>query len=581
MTAKIRPTANDKEDKLAVYRAGTQVKGPNVFWPLYGAGMESLGKDGRPLEAPLPAYGPDELLVRHDACGLCFSDIKVITAGQNHPRIFKDMQKEPVVLGHEVAMTVVGVGEKLRGQYKLGDRFIIQADIYVKGVNYAYGYMLPGGLSKYGVIDQRILNGDDGNYLLPVQPDTGYAESALTEPWACVIAAYRLQYRTKIKAGGVAWIIGAANARDDYTIGAGFDEASHPSRLLLTNTGPRFTAWLTDRARALGIEVVAVPDIAAPPAPQVDDIIMLGGNADVVENVSPHLAEFGVFAIINQTPLERKVNVDIGRVHYNRWLYVGGMGRDIALAYSQHPVVSELKAGGRAWFVGAGGPMGRMHVQRAIQSARPPAVIVCTDVSDLRLRELCVDFGDEARSKGIEWICLNPMQKEAYAAGMAPFKEKGFDNIVGLAPVPPVISDSANWLARGGLMNVFAGVTRGTMVQLDLSDAYLRDVRIIGHSASTVEELQLMLQQAESGELSPNRSVAAIGSLNAARDGLQSVKDTTYPGKVVIFPHLADLPLTALPDLKDTLPTVYARLKNGREWTVEAENELLRVMLAE
>ena len=49
------------------------------------------------------------------------------------------------------------------------------------------------GLSKYAVIDQRILNGDDGNYLIPVQPQTGYAESALTEPWACVIAAYELR----------------------------------------------------------------------------------------------------------------------------------------------------------------------------------------------------------------------------------------------------------------------------------------------------------------------------------------------------------------------------------------------------
>lgn len=581
MTIKVRPAAKTKKDKLAIYRSGAVVKGPNVYWPLYGAGMENLGKDGRPLQAPLPQFGADELLVRHDACGLCFSDIKVITAGQNHPRIFKDMTKDPVVLGHEVAMTVVGVGDNLREQYKVGDRFIIQADIYVKGVNYAYGYMLPGGLSKYGVIDQRILNGDDGNYLLPVQPETGYAESALTEPWACVIAAYRLQYRSKLKAGGIAWIIGAADARDDYTIGAGFDEASHPSRLLLTNTGPRFTAWLTTRARALGVDVVAVPDITTPPVTQIDDIIMLGGNPEIVEKVSPYLAEFGVFAIINRTPMERKVSVDIGRVHYNRWLYVGGMGPDIARAYSDRPIVSELKPGGRSWFVGAGGPMGRMHVQRAIQSAKPPAVIVCTDVSDLRLRELCTDFGDEARSRGIAWVCLNPMEKDAYAAGMAPFKAAGFDNVVGLAPVPPVISDSATYLAPGGLMNVFAGVTRGTMVQIDLSDTYMRNARYIGHSASSIEELQLMLHQAESGELSPNRSVAAIGSLNAARDGLQSVKDTTYPGKVVIFPHLADLPLTALPDLKDTLPTVYARLKNGREWTVEAENELLRVMLEE
>ena len=99
-------------------------------------------------------------------------------------------------------MTVVGVGDNLGDQYKTGDRFIVQADIYDKGVNYAYGYMIQGGMSQYGVIDQRILNGDHGNYLLPVQQTTGYAESALAEPWACVIAAYELKYRTALKNGG-------------------------------------------------------------------------------------------------------------------------------------------------------------------------------------------------------------------------------------------------------------------------------------------------------------------------------------------------------------------------------------------
>jgi hypothetical protein len=36
-----------------------------------------------------------------------------------------------------------------------------------------------------------------------------------------------------------------------------------------------------------------------------------------------------------------------------------------------------------------------------------------------------------------------------------------------------------------------------------------------------------------------------------------------------------------LPDLKEKLPTVYAKLKNGREWTVEAEREFLELMLPE
>jgi threonine dehydrogenase-like Zn-dependent dehydrogenase len=567
-------------DKLTDYqRADAPLPEENRVWPLYGAGFDNLGRDAETIEVPMPEYGPDELLVRHDACGLCFSDIKVLRLGEEHPRIYRDMRADPVVLGHEVAMTVVGVGENLRDQYQVGDRFIIQADVFVDGVGYAYGYEIQGGLSRYAVIDQRVLNGDHGNYLLPVQSETGYAESALTEPWACVIAAYQLVYRTGLKPGGTTWIIGTPDGGEGYTISAGFDEASHPERLLLTDVPPDFADWLKTRAEALGVEVLEVGDIKAPPVENVDDIVLLGADADVIETVSPWLADFGVVAIVSEISLPRKVAVDIGRVHYNRWVYVGGPGPDIARVYSDVPVRSSLKPGGRAWFVGAGGPMGRMHVQRAIQLAEGPSTIVCTDISDVRLEDLCVSFEAEAKAKGIEWLCLNPMNEEAYAAAMAPFKESGFDDIVVLAPVPAVISDAATYIGPKGVMNVFAGVARGTMADLDLSDAFMKDARVIGHSASSIDDLRLMLSQAESGDLSPNRSVAAIGSLDAARDGLISVQDTTFPGKVVIFPQIKDMPLTPLPELKKVLPTVYAKLKDGREWTVEAEKEFLRLML--
>jgi threonine dehydrogenase-like Zn-dependent dehydrogenase len=567
-------------DKLADYRrADSPLPASNAIWPLYGAGLDNLGREGKPIEVPLPSYGPDELLVRHDACGLCFSDIKVIKLGEEHPRIYRKMSTDPVVLGHEVIMTVVGVGENLRDQYRIGDRFIIQADIYVGGVGYAYGYEIQGGLSRYGVIDQRVLHGDEGNYLLSVKTTTGYAQSALTEPWACVIAAYGLKYRTGIKHGGTAWIIGASAADGQpYTISAGFDERSHPECLLLTHVPADFAAWLYKRAKTLGVEVMEVSDIANPPVEQVDDIILLGADPDIVEAVSPRLANFGVFAIIADQPFPRRVQIDIGRIHYNRWVYVGATNPDIARAYGDMPVRAALKPGGRAWFVGAAGPMGRMHVQRGIQLPDGPATIVCTDVSKHRLDDLRSTFAAEAQAKGIRFICLNPNDNEV-SAEMAVFKEQPFDDIVVLAPVPPLVSSSADDLAPGGTLNIFAGVARGTMTDLDLSDVYLKNVRYIGQSGSMIEDLRTMLNQSESGLLSPNRTVAAVGSLNAARDGLKAVQEAVFPGKVVIFPHIKDMPLTALPELKDKLPTVYAKLKDGHEWTVEAEEEFLRLML--
>jgi len=129
------------------------------------------------------------------------------------------------------------------------------------------------------------------------------------------------------------------------------------------------------------------------------------------------------------------------------------------------------------------------------------------------------------------------------------------------------------------VMNVFAGVARGTMVSLEASDFYLRDTRVIGHSASLMSDFQLVLEKTDSGELSPNRSLAAIGSLSAAVSGLQAVKDAALAGKVVIYPNIKELPLTTLAELKDKMPSVYAKLNERQEWTNEAEEEFLRLML--
>jgi threonine dehydrogenase-like Zn-dependent dehydrogenase len=567
-------------DKLQTFRAGGDpLPDHNTVWPLYGSGLENLGVDDAPIDVPLPAIGPDQLLVRHDACGICFSDVKILKLGQEHPRIYRDIRKQPVVMGHEVAMTVVQVGEQLREEYQVGDRFIIQADIYINGKGFAYGYEMDGGFSRYGIIDQRVLKGDEGNYLVKVQPQTGISEGALIEPWACVIAAYGLEYRTAFKPGGTAWIVGSdPHDTRPYTLSAGMDAASHPDHLMLTNVPAGLAAQLRQQAAALGIEVIDVHDAALPPIQAVDDIVLLGADPDLLEQTSPRLADGGVFAIIADQPMPRKVQLDMGRVHYNRWVYVGSSGTDIAGAYAAQPVRAELKPGGKAWFVGAAGPMGRMHVQRAIEITHGPAEIICTDVSDHRLEDLRQTFEPDALARGRRLICLNPSKPED-AARLETYRAGGFDDVIVLAPVPKVIADCSTWLAPDGTMNVFAGVARGTMVELDVTQVYTQGARYIGQSGSTIRDLRTMLEQTESGVLSPNRAVAAVGSLSAFKDGLKAVQDAVFPGKVVIYPHIQEMPLTPLPELKEKLPSVYARLRDGREWTVEAEAEFLRAML--
>jgi L-iditol 2-dehydrogenase len=61
---------------------------------------------------PVPRIGPDELLVRVAACGVCPTDIKKIQYGTVPP---------PRVFGHETAGTIVRVGARVR-QFKVGAR---------------------------------------------------------------------------------------------------------------------------------------------------------------------------------------------------------------------------------------------------------------------------------------------------------------------------------------------------------------------------------------------------------------------------------------------------------------------------
>lgn len=123
---------------------------------MYGAGLENMGRDGKPERFEVPEPGPDQLLVRVDAVGMCFSDVKLINQGSKHPELYnRDLAIEPTQLGHEVALTVMRVGSALEGSFQGGQRLALQPDIYQKGRSTAYGYTIPGGLTQYHLMGLR------------------------------------------------------------------------------------------------------------------------------------------------------------------------------------------------------------------------------------------------------------------------------------------------------------------------------------------------------------------------------------------------------------------------------------------
>ena len=575
----VRETLND-------FRKGAEpIPQRMLRWHLYGAGLENFGTDGKPEVVEVPAYGEDELLIRQDACGLCFSDTKVIALGNQHPRMSgRDLQSDPVTLGHEVACTVVGVGKTLQDRFQVGDRFVIQADVFYKGTSMAYGYAIRGGLAEYSVIGAPIINGDEGCYLLPLNETTGYVESALTEPWACVVSAYAQQHRTCFKAGGSLLVLLGAGAQledIEWMIDANQPPASLIAVALHANKVTPLHAITGLQTSVPSMDDLAPVRNAEAPA-GFDDIIVVGKvDESILEAAASHLADHGIFNLKGAGTLVRPLILDIGRIHYNWHHYLADTGSTPQNLYSESRS-AELHAGGKTWLVGAGGPMGQMHVQRAIQLTNPPSVIVATDLDGVRLQSVVDRFGEMAARKGINLIAINPglitpdefdTQLRSITGG------KGFDDIVSLVPVAKVIEHAANFLASGGWFNIFAGVARGTMAALDANLISQRGCRFLGSSGSWLADMRATLERVQSGALSTNTSLAAIGGMEAAREGLAAVKDGRFTGKTLIFPLIHDLPLTSLDQLKTTLPTVAAKLRDGMFWTKEAEDELLKLKL--
>lgn len=574
---------------LEYKQAASPIPDLNLSWPLYAAGLENIGKAGAPVGLPMPEIRDDQLLVRIDAVGLCFSDIKLITQGNSHPRISgRDLQKEPVIPGHEATMTVVRVGRELADQYKVGERYLVQADVFYQGKSMAFGYVLPGALQQYTTIGPEILQGDEGSYLLPLGQEDGYAEVALAEPWACVVASYRITRRETLLPGGIALFVITNDAQGPYALDGAFSPQGRPRQVVVSGPEGPSRQRLLEELGELAVIVNSAQSfeelsqaLTAPGG--FDDIIFLGTpSPEVVEDAVGVLAVRGVMAVLADRAMKRDVLIDIGRIHYDGHIYTGGQTNSVAEAYRQKRT-ADLRHGGNTWIVGAGGPMGQMHTQMAAEDPDGPSVIVVTENSLPRLEQLEIRFGPPADQRGATLAAYSPSRQDPEGLAEKIRDATGgavFDDIVIMAPSAALVEESAGWLGDDGLLNIFAGVPRGTMARLDLSKVYMAGQRWIGSSGSSLADLGYTLEKIQTRALRTESTVAAIAGLNAAKEGLQAVQDGSFPGKIVVWPQLPSLPLIPLPELAKHLPKVAAKLSPEGYWTKEAEDELLFSQLA-
>jgi threonine dehydrogenase-like Zn-dependent dehydrogenase len=563
----------DPERVYAGYREVSDVPSSTAAWNVYGKGVENVGRNGLPEDVPVGAPGADQLLVRVDAVGLCFSDVKLIRQGGEHPKLYgRDLAKEPTRLGHEAAVTVVAAGTHLALRFRPGDRLAIQPDIYVGGRSTAYGYTIPGALIGYHLIGPEVLAADDGAYVIPVPDDMGYAETALTEPWACVEAAYSQRRRVEPAPDGRTWVIGRPDDARRYGFG---DVLSEAREVVLSGLSDDTLASARAAARGATVIVAAEAMVAGP----FDDIIMLAPHsAALVARAAAALAFRGVLNLVGDEPLDAPVEIDLGRLHYHYTAYVGTTGLDIGAAYGEARNRTELQPGGVAAFVGAAGPMGQMHLERALRMPDGPKTAIGADLDAERLAAARTRLEPIAKASGRRLLMtagseLATLVKNETAG-------RGADDVIVTAPTAAAVTSAAELLAADGMLVLFAGLPVGTRAPLDLSPVYLHGRQYTGTSGSRIVDQELVVRKTIEGRLAPGRAVAAVGGMEAAPEGLRALLEGRFAGKIVIFPQLHGLPLTSLEDLASRDPAFAAALGPGETWTKAAEAVLFAQHLA-
>ncbi|MCL4396608.1 MAG: zinc-dependent alcohol dehydrogenase family protein [Chloroflexi bacterium] len=134
-------------------------------------------------ELDMPAPGPNEVLIKVKACGVCGTEHTLFTGGY--------YANYPVVLGHEYAGEVVEVGKEVR-DLKAGDKVTVDPNIVCHRCDYCrmgsehlcenlvtLGITINGGAAEYSVAPATNV------YRVP--DSLTFEEAAFCEPLACVV----------------------------------------------------------------------------------------------------------------------------------------------------------------------------------------------------------------------------------------------------------------------------------------------------------------------------------------------------------------------------------------------------------
>lgn len=526
--------------------------------PLQQHAVQLVGPDQLVLNPAKPVIepGPHQVLAKVETVGLCFSDLKLLKQFSKHarkseiatgldPAALREMSNyvpgdKPAVPGHEAVVRIVNTGPGVT-RYKAGDRYLVQTDyrwLPTPSSNAAFGYNFEGALQEYVLMDERVIVSPEGeSMLIPVPEDLAGSAIALVEPWACVENAYAEAQRRTLKDGGRTLVVKDTAADTDEV-------------------------WRLPGKPAV-VKFIEGAQLAELNEAPFDDIIYYGAAKATMEGLFSRLAVGGLMNIVQcgQT-FGGPVVVPVGRIHYGGIRIIGTAGDSAATSLTAAPATAEICSNDRINIVGAAGPMGSMHVVRALCQGVEGVEVYASDLNDERLEALRVLAEPLAKTNHLKLTVCNPSRDKLGVS---------FNYIVLMAPVPSLIPIAIAAADKFAIINIFAGIPAEVSAPIDLDGYVQKQLYFVGTSGSTLEDMKTVLAKVVSRKLDTNLLVAAVCGLDGAIEGIRAVEKNLLSGKIVVYPSCHGLPLQPLEDLGAELP-----LENGR-WNKRAEEALLNL----
>jgi len=310
-------------------------------------------EDLRLEEFELPAIQDDQILAHIISDSVCMSTYKAMEQGSDHKRVPEDIDKNPVIVGHEFCGEIVEVGAKWQHKFKPGQKFSIQPAMNYKGSLYApgYSYQYIGGAATYVVIPNEVM---ETNCLLDYNNDAFFYGS-VAEPMSCIVGTFHAMYHTKngvyvhdmgiVEGGNMAILAGVG----PMGIGA-IDYAIHcdrkPKLLVVTDIDEArlqraATIYTVEEAAKNGVKLVYVNTATTPDAEAYimsltdgkgfDDVMVFAPVKPVVEMGDRLLGKDGCLNFFaGPANSEFKAEFNFYNVHYGSTHVVGTSGGNTA-----------------------------------------------------------------------------------------------------------------------------------------------------------------------------------------------------------------------------------------------------------